>query len=179
MFLKLASIPGLFISAALGFYGLGHVSGQSKAIAGLSTSQPLAASADVTRETVSSETLDGSTAQPNSRRAWVDPSRLEKFEQVTRTTRREVDEQAACRAKLIWANKFHVLYALEGQSWDRLDLIVGPPFELLSLQEKEDFIHAIHCIAKTGRGGPLRIRILHWKSREMIGELVAGKLTMI
>ena len=178
MFLKLASVPGLLISAALGFYGLGLMSGQSKAIAGLSTSQPLEASADAARETVSSETQDGNTAQPNNRRPWVDPSGLEKFERVIRATYREADEQAACRAKLIWANKFHVLYSLEGQSWDRLDVIVGPPFELLSPQERDGFIRAIHCVAQTGRDGPVRIRVFHWKTREMIGEMVSGKLAM-
>lgn len=178
MFLKLASISGVFIGAGLGFFGLGYLDGSLKDRAGLATPRPLAVSVGAAQRMPSAETPRGNAAQRAGDRAWVDPLAPEKPKQVTRAPPVEVDEQAACRATLVWANKFHVLYALEEQSGGGLDLVVGPPFEFLARQDKEELIRAVHCIARTGRDGPIRIRVLHWKSREMIGELVSGKLAM-
>jgi hypothetical protein len=93
MFLKLASIPVLFISAALGFFGLGHMSGQCKAIAELAAPRPLAVTLDAPRGIALSETPEGNTAQPNSRRAWVDPSGLEDLEQVARAAVADREQQ--------------------------------------------------------------------------------------
>lgn len=178
MFLKLASISGVFVGAALGFFGLGYLDGSLEDIPAPAAPRPPAVSAGAAQRTPPVETPRGNAAQPVSDRAWVDPSGAEKPRPVARAAPVEVDEQAACRATLVWANKFHVLYALEEQSGGGLDLVVGPPFEVLSRQEKEGLIRAVHCIARTGRDGPVRIRVLHWKSREMIGELVSGKLAM-